>query len=274
MSVLTSSDIECTRLVCQSWKQAIDHQLTAVRPLHLPQTTDVAFGGCTAVHAPILRCAGQSAAADTAAPVGPRFTWQAPVANLNDFLSSVKNVNELDLSGQTLVYEDYLQQLAQGLTCLRSLKLDACKLTQDSLCQLTAFDTAGRTGLTHLSLAGTTYGHMARARPSAHLQTPSARSRQAAAAPNTAAAPNAAAAADTGAEVSQNGPSVTVDNMLGAIAANPLASLDISTAVALVSWRQGSAHAITRVPSRGPQPNTSHLALCYLNNTISMDITC
>jgi hypothetical protein len=239
LSVLSSSDVECTRLVCQSWKQAIDHQLKSIRPLHLPPTAGAAFDGCTALHAPILRCAGQSAAAGTAAPVGLQFAWQAPHVNLNKILISVKNVNDLDLSGQMLVYDDCLQQLAQALTCLRSLKLVACKVTHDALSQLTAFSAAGRTGLTQLSLAGLTYGH--------EIKRPAARG-LGQKGPRPAAAPGA------GAVIPDNTPGVTLDDMLGAIAAQPLVDLDLSTGVVLVSLRQSCCTCTHMRPLRVDAP--------------------
>jgi hypothetical protein len=71
----------------------------------------------------------------------------------------MRHAAALDLSAQQLP-ADCITQLAQHMPRLKSLKLDACKLSADQLCSLANFADANRTagadgvGLSQLSLAG------------------------------------------------------------------------------------------------------------------------
>lgn len=155
--LLDVADIQSMRLVCQCWQHAVDHQLRAVKPLYLPPSASATLNSCETACVSMLRCiptaahssstgsGGAPAAAAAAADCLPGFqlSWRAPLRNFQS-ICSMQHTAELDLSAQALP-ADSITLLAQYLTRLRSLKLDACKLSAASLCSLSAFAAAAAT---------------------------------------------------------------------------------------------------------------------------------
>lgn len=213
--LLPDKDIQRVRLVCQAWLAAVDHQMRVLQPLHLPQQPSTAvFSSCERVQAPVLRHAGQTSTQHADA----EFCWDAPIRHFDGMCVSMQHAAELDLSGQQLP-PGCLRQLAQHMTRLRSLKLEASTLpTAAELCNLAVFaaQAAGGGGagggLSQLSLAGLQIKTSPAAGDVRMGQSP-------------AAAALAAAAARLAGSSSSS--SVGVREMLIAIAANPLTHLDL-----------------------------------------------
>lgn len=230
--LLQDVDIQCVRLVCKSWKQAVDHQLRTIRPLYLPPSTAAVFSNCSSLQVQLLRRVDLAGATDAAGPVPkPGFSWRAPLRNFPTLSGTAPHTAELDLSGQRLP-ADCIAQLAQHFTRLSSLRLDGCTLLESALCDLDLFPTAspaatdataiGRdSGLHRLSLAGV--------RTCTELQ-------------------------ESSAESTEHGPAELTD-ILDAIATNPLTHLDLCSWGNMVSarkawcWRhlQSMLHAVLHV---------------------------
>lgn len=209
----------------------MDSQLRALKPLYLPPATSAAFSSCEAVQAPVLRHpAGSLAPADAALYVTDalrQFGWQAPIRNCDSVLSAMQHAAALDLSGQELP-PGCISLLAQHMTRLRSLKLDACSLTKSDLALLAAFSgpaagAAERAGLSRLSLAAVQVTPPAQPAGQRGISAPAKAPAAAAAsmAPDAAADEWVAAGATKG--VREAG------QVLDAIVANPLTHLDIGT---------------------------------------------
>ena len=225
--LLPDEDIQRVRLVCQAWLAAVDHQMRVLQPLHLPQQPSTAvFSSCERVEAPVLRHASQTSTQHPDAD----FCWDAPIRHFNGMCVSMQHAAELDLSGQQLP-PGCLRQLAQQMTRLRSLKLEASSLpTAAELYNLAAFaaqaagsgGAAGGGGVSQLSLAGV------------QIKTSSAAGNVRMGQSPAAAALAAAAARLSGSSSSSS--SVGVPEMLSAIATNPLTHLDLCRTAKVRLW--------------------------------------
>jgi hypothetical protein len=236
--LLSDQDIQRVRLVCQAWLAAVDHQIRVLQPLHLPQQPSTAvFSSCERVQAPVLRHAGgQTTASAQQHADAAEFCWDAPIRHVGSMCGSMQHAAELDLSGQRLP-PGCLQQLAQHMTRLRCLKLEASTFPAAAeLCDLAAFaaQAAGGAsgagavgGLSQLSLAGVQVS-----------TNPAAGSVRPGQSPAAAALAAAAARLSGNSNNSGSSNSVGVREVLSAIATNPLTHLDLSrTAKVRAYWR-------------------------------------
>jgi len=212
--LLQDVDIQCVRLVCKSWKQAVDHQLRTIRPLYLPPGTATVFSNCSSLQGQLLRRVKLPGGINSAGTLPHRgFSWRAPLRNFPTLSVTAPHTVDLDLSGQCLP-ADCIAQLAQHLTRLGSLKLERCTLLESALCDLVLFQAAaaaaaaadatavGRdSGLHRLSLAGV----------------------------QTCTEPQGSLAASA-----EHGPTRLTD-ILDAIAANPLTHLNLDSWCTMVS---------------------------------------
>ena len=240
--LLGDTDIARLRLACWSFRQAVDSQLRVLKPLYLPPSTPAAFSSCETVQAPILRYPAGSlpetdAGRSTAYDVLRYFGWQAPIRNFGSILSTMQHAGELDLSGQ-LLPAGCISQLAQHMTRLRSLNLDACRLTKPDLVLLTAFPAqtgAEGAGLSRLSLASVQVqaSTLSTAPAQAAGKRGSTATATAAALAEGAAAAAAAAAVASDSDSAEEWPPAGAKGLreagqvLDAIAANPLTHLEI-----------------------------------------------
>jgi hypothetical protein len=240
--LLDDTDIARMRLACWSFRQAVDSQLRVLKPVYLPPSTPAAFSSCETVQTPILRYPAGSLPETDAGRYTPydvlrHFGWQAPIRNFDSVLNTMQHAGELDLSGQQLP-TGCISQLAQHMTRLRSLNLDACRLAKSDLVLLTAFpaqSVAEGAGLSHLSLASV---QVQASKISTH-PAQAAGKRGSTATATAAALAEGAAAAATGvasdSDSAEEWPPAGAKGLreagqvLDAIAANPLTHLEIGT---------------------------------------------
>lgn len=232
--LLQDADIQCIRLVCQAWLAAVDHQLRALRPVHLPKSCSAVFSSCEAVHAGLVRYGGQqSSTADAQDPLqASEFSWVAPNRNFNSLCTSMQHVSELDLSGQQLP-TNCITLLSQHTMRLKSLKLDASRLPASEMLRLAAFAMSAQNqgvkhaGLSHVSLAGI---HLV-PYPGSHAHSSPAGNKRSTQGGQHSASASAQAAGSSAQAGSSSRSHVSVEEILSAIATNALTHLDLSRAV-------------------------------------------